>query len=126
MLLHMMGGFLNMQSCESPIVTFAFRLNTSFGQLFGFQHESVETPKYLISAKNAVERNGVSKANLTVEKTICSLMLNPLRSLEKLENVYKKLENDSNINVDYIFNLYCMSESLRFFFYIPDKISSRI
>lgn len=123
MLVHTVGGFLSIQSCDSPIVTFAVRLSTAFDQLSALQKEVLDVPKYLTPAKNALERNDVSNVKHAVENTICSLMLTPLKSLEHLEKVYKSIEGMSNFNVDCIFNLYCMSEALRFFFYIPNKSS---
>lgn len=125
MLLHLIGGYLKIKSCDSPIVTFASRLNNSFSYLFDFQNESKETPKYLVPVKNALERNPVSKAKLSVERSVCSLMLNPLNSLETLDDVYKSIKDTFEFNTELTFNLYCISEALRLFFYIPDQMGER-
>lgn len=125
MLVHIFGGYLKIQSCDSPIATFASRLNNSFSYLFDFQYQLKETPKYLIPVKNALERNPVSKAKLSVERIVCSLMLNPFSTLETLDDVYKSIKDTFEFNTELTFNLYCISEALRLFFYIPDKIGER-
>ncbi|SGZ39967.1 uncharacterized protein HGUI_02167 [Hanseniaspora guilliermondii] len=125
MLLHIFGGYLKIQSCDSPISTFASRLNNSFSYLFDIQYELKDIPKHLVHVKNALERNPVSKVKLSVERIVCSLMMTPVNTLETLDKVYKGIKDTFEFNSDLTFNLYCISEALRFFFYIPDKIGER-
>ena len=121
---YLMCGFLNIHDSSSPIIKFAKRLSSSFGLIFQI-NDTDDLPKNLAYAQRVLNRNLPSKTKAVVENIISSLLLFPEATAETLGRKCEIATTSQEFSVNIHYELYCISEGMKFFFYIPNPYKEK-
>ncbi|XBW34527.1 hypothetical protein QEN19_000075 [Hanseniaspora menglaensis] len=122
MLIYSMGGFLSIYKQDSPICVFAKRLAYPFSMIFQL-NDYMEIPKHLLNSHIILKRNLLSKTKGAVENMISSLLLFPEETVKILELKCSLATKNGQYGYNTNYEFYCMSEAMKFFFYIPNTFT---
>lgn len=125
MLVYFMGGLLNIYEESSPITKFAKRISPVLSMIFQ-SNNNQEVPKQMVYAQQILNRNLPSKTKFVVENIISSLLLFPDSTVDLLENKCLIASKDQEFGCETYYELYCMSEGIKFFFTIPNPSNKNV